>query len=113
MLENIVRKGEIACFKQFFLFSKCFSQLISLVRRNAALCGWKRLKELIFHDLERLFVMQKIKSYKFWSTSASANADMGQYFFEIHFAPFHCRQLIFFNPFPNKPWFLRVCSKGL
>ena len=26
-VENIVRKGEIACFKQFLLFSQCFSQL--------------------------------------------------------------------------------------
>ena len=26
-MENIVRKGEIACYKQFFLFSQCFPQL--------------------------------------------------------------------------------------
>ena len=27
MVENIVRKGEIACYKQFLLFSQCFPQL--------------------------------------------------------------------------------------
>ena len=27
MVENIVRKGEIACYKQFLLFSLCFPQL--------------------------------------------------------------------------------------
>ena len=26
-IENIVRKGEIACYKQFLLFSQCFPQL--------------------------------------------------------------------------------------
>ena len=36
----MVRKGEIACYKQYLLFSQCFPQLyISLVHRNAALCG--------------------------------------------------------------------------
>ena len=36
----MVRKGEIACNKQFLLFSQCFPQLpISLVRQNVALCG--------------------------------------------------------------------------
>ena len=35
-----MRKGEIACYKQFLLFSQCFLQLyISLVRQNAVLCG--------------------------------------------------------------------------
>ena len=27
MVENIVRKGEIACYKQVLLFSQCFPQL--------------------------------------------------------------------------------------
>ena len=36
---NIVRKGEIACYKQFLLFSQCFHTYLSLVRQNAALCG--------------------------------------------------------------------------
>ena len=27
MVENIVRKGEIACYKQFILFSQCFPEL--------------------------------------------------------------------------------------
>ena len=39
-VENIVRKGEIACYKQFHLFSQCFpQQYIYLVDQNAALCG--------------------------------------------------------------------------
>ena len=38
-VENIVKKEEIACNKQFLLFSQCFPQLYILVRQNAALCG--------------------------------------------------------------------------
>ena len=39
-MENIVRKGEIACNKQFLLFSQCFPQLyICSVTKNAVLCG--------------------------------------------------------------------------
>ena len=35
-VENIVRKGEIACYNQFLLFSQCF---LPLVCQNASLCG--------------------------------------------------------------------------
>ena len=38
-VENIMRKGEIACYKQFLLFSQCFNSYISLMHQNAALCG--------------------------------------------------------------------------
>ena len=38
-VENIVRKGEIACYKQFLLFSQCFPQLYILVCQNVLLCG--------------------------------------------------------------------------
>ena len=35
-----MRKGEIACYKQFLLFSRCFPQLyIVKMRQNAALFG--------------------------------------------------------------------------
>ena len=44
-VENIVRKGEIACYKQFLLFSQCFPQLytVSLVRQKGTLCGNGRI----------------------------------------------------------------------
>ena len=35
-VEKIVRKGEIACYKQFLLFSQCFPQLYNLI---ASKCG--------------------------------------------------------------------------
>ena len=35
-VKNIVRKGEIACYKQFLLFSQCFLQLYIF---SALLCG--------------------------------------------------------------------------
>ena len=35
-VENIVRKGEIACYKQFLLFSPCFPQLYIF---SASKCG--------------------------------------------------------------------------
>ena len=38
-IENIVRKGEIACYKQFLLSLRCFHSYVSLVRQNGALCG--------------------------------------------------------------------------
>ena len=34
--ENIVRKGEIACYKQFLLFSQCFTHLYIF---SASKCG--------------------------------------------------------------------------
>ena len=39
MVENIVRKGEIACYKQFLLFSKCFPQLYIFSESKCGLCG--------------------------------------------------------------------------
>ena len=40
-MENIVRQGEIACYKQFLVFPQCFLQLayISLVEQKTVLCG--------------------------------------------------------------------------
>ena len=35
-VENIVRKEEIACYKQFLLFMQCFS---TAIYQNMALCG--------------------------------------------------------------------------
>ena len=41
-VEQIVRKGEIARYKQFLLLSQCFPQLyIFSERQNSALCGHK------------------------------------------------------------------------
>ena len=34
-----MREGEIACYKQFLLFSQCFPRLYTLVRIYSALCG--------------------------------------------------------------------------
>ena len=36
-VENIVRKGEIACCKQFLLFSQCFPKLLPTAINNASL----------------------------------------------------------------------------
>ena len=38
-VESIVRKGEIACYKQFLLSHNVFHSYISLVRQNAVLGG--------------------------------------------------------------------------
>ena len=37
-VDNIVRKGEIACYKQFLLFSQYFPW-VYIFSQNAALCG--------------------------------------------------------------------------
>ena len=52
-VENIVRKGEIACYKQFLFFSLCFLQLyMSLMCQNEALCG-NGLKKKTFAKHQR------------------------------------------------------------
>ena len=56
MVENIARKGEIACYKHFLLSHNIFHSYISLVYQNAALCG-KGLTHYhtirTFNDLEK------------------------------------------------------------
>ena len=42
-VENIVRKGEIACYKQFLLFSQSFPQLYIF---SVSKCGKKKKKAL-------------------------------------------------------------------
>ena len=39
MVEKIVKKREIACYKQFLFFHNVFHSYISLMLQNAALCG--------------------------------------------------------------------------
>ena len=38
-MEDIVRKEELACYKQFILFHNVFHSYISLMHQNASLCG--------------------------------------------------------------------------
>ena len=62
-MENIVRKGEIACYKKFLLFSQCFPQLyISLARQNAPLCGngLRRFHFSISHMILNMAAPRKI-----------------------------------------------------
>ena len=42
-VENIVAKGEIACFEQFFLLSQCFQKL-SAAEVSKSLYMWERVK---------------------------------------------------------------------
>ena len=62
-VEKIVRKGEIACYKQFLLFSQCFPELY--ICQNAALCG-NRLYENYL--CEYLCKQQILKLLTFAST---------------------------------------------
>ena len=52
MVENIVRKGEIACSKQFLLFSQCFPQLYIF---SASKCGivwlWLKQKQALMSEV--------------------------------------------------------------
>ena len=45
MVENIVRKGEFACYNNFSFCHNVFHSYISLVRQNAVLCGTNRIKK--------------------------------------------------------------------
>ena len=61
IVENIERKGKIACYKQFLLFSQSFSQLynISIVGQNTALCGngLRSIGQDLNHDLKVKFCL--------------------------------------------------------
>ena len=52
-----MRKGEIACYNQFLLFSQCFQDLISLVHQNAILCG--NGLNLVDHEFSTSFSQEK------------------------------------------------------
>ena len=43
-------KGEIACYKQFLLFTQCFPQLHTF---SAALCGDELKRKLLAHTVEK------------------------------------------------------------
>ena len=62
-----MRKGEIACDKQFLLFSQCFPELyISLFRQSAALCG-DGLRGVQLHNLSSTYAFSLDKSTFFVS----------------------------------------------
>ena len=79
-VENIVRKGEIACNKQFLLISQCFLPYRVLI--------------LHFEGILKCF----LQFVSIWNSLKFCDLLIG---------------LILFKPFPNKPWFLRVCSTSL
>ena len=60
-VENIVRKGEIACYKQFLLFSQCLPQIYIRVRQSEALYG----NGLTFYHIAN-----------YGSSNSAANKDM-------------------------------------
>ena len=82
-VENIVGKGEYAVYQHFLLFPQCF--------QRASFSG----------SLKVGIVWKKVKT--FVGTQSSGNVPWSSYSV-IN---------ILFNPFPNKPWFLRVCSTSL
>ena len=90
--ENIARKGENAGNQHFLLFPQCFQPC---QKQKSSFSTLSKTKIIIFS----IFIM------------SSANA------FNLHQSRILsliegiCRQQL--NPFPNKPWFLRVCSKSL
>ena len=59
--ENKVRKGEIACYKQFLLFSLCFPQLYNF---SASKCGivWQWVKEGLFNNIVEVLTLAYMQS---------------------------------------------------
>ena len=64
MVENIVRKGEIVCYKQFLLFSQCFPQLYIF---SASKCGivWQWVNSSSFSNLRVAWLFLRFQSYFF------------------------------------------------
>ena len=54
-----MRKGEIACYKQFLLFSPCFPQLYIFRASNAALCS-----NGLINRLQNLFTLSRFADEK-------------------------------------------------
>ena len=120
-----MRKGEIAFYKQFLLFSQYFfHSYISLVRQNAVLCGNSPKQALFFTILQNKSFENTMGKKKLRVISNSHFPTEFSILLET-FPPF-CNQLliqgkkrsiaeteVLFNPFPNKPWCLRVCSISL
>ena len=50
MVENIARKGETACYKQFLLFSQCFLQLYIF---SGIVWYWVRESSVIKEEIAR------------------------------------------------------------
>ena len=90
-VENIVRKGEIACYKQFLLSHNVFHRYISLVRQNAALCGNGLT---LYHTIPSLNPPDKTA---FENTVGKGENAGNQHFllFRQSFLPFHALILIF------------------
>ena len=95
--ENIVGKGEIAPIEKFLLFPQCFLSF----RRT--FCHFYQLQNC------RLQALSDWESQKFvvWErviVQVSSKAHIGLMIVCMSFSV---------NPFPNKPWFLCVCSTSL
>ena len=92
-------KGEIARYEQFLLFPQCFQKACySGASKGVIVWEWVKgggnmLKNHRHADLN----IRKSK--------AEITTLQQRYRTAMHF--------ISFNPFPNKPWFLRVCSRSL
>ena len=87
--ENAAGEGEIACYKQLLLSPQCF------------LLVWRAFSH--FYQFMKLLPAR-----------SSSLEESEIYCWERHkFSCIRLAVLVTFNPFPNKPWFLSVCSISL
>ena len=108
-------------YKQFLLFSECFQKASFPDRQKVSWCGnglksplkkafrktlWEQEKMLVtsIFSFSQMFSTCRDKNLFFESQFSfmSANA--------LNFASQRFCSLVSINPFPCKPWFLRVCS---
>ena len=117
-VENIVRNGEIACYKQFLRFSQCFPQLhIFSLPKCGIVWEWVNIyvNEALFNAINSL-PSEKIS---YWSKLKAFAEEKNRYdqTIKIPFRKYrkHCRNrrkwwLPAFSPFPtmfSKAFFLR------
>ena len=127
--KNTMGKGEIAHNKQFLLFPQCFLPIWKTFHhfhqiwncRLQTLSIWKSLKFVVWERV-KLFVATESSVVEWQSIQlfpkifvwicehVSTNNKMNWKLTGVSISFVYWRTTI---PFPNKPWFLRVCSTSL
>ena len=95
-VENIVAKGEIACFEQFLLLSLCFQKAVSAAEGEDQLRGWlwsdkSHLEAQYQNCLAQLYFIILVITL-----SHNSAADLGKYMVNL-FIPFPLEEAIWQN----------------
>ena len=117
--ENAVENGEIACNEQFLLFPQRF---LHFCKRKCCLPAFSPFHQCFLEasfsrslKVELCGIGLRTLGKKSFEKIVRKGENAGnQYFlFFLNWCLFNKIKTATFNPFPNKPWFLHVCSRSL